>query len=91
MASESVATLEDGREVNISVEEDGGFISSITLEGPNFVLPEDQKPQLEKSLIYVQLNPVALYTRIRFFMLKNQVTFDGIDCNTLAEAISKAS
>lgn len=88
---ETTATLEDGRELNISLEQDGGFINSIKIEGPDFVVPVDQREQLEKALKYVQLNPVALYTRIRFFMLKNQVTFEGIDCNTLAEAISKAS
>ncbi|MFP4424692.1 MAG: hypothetical protein ACLFP2_05710 [Candidatus Woesearchaeota archaeon] len=87
----TTAILEDGRELNISIEQDGGFISSITIEGPDFVVPVEQREQLAKALKYVQLNPVALYTRIRFFMLKNQVTFEGIDCNTLAEAISNAS
>lgn len=81
--------LSDGRQIKITVEQEDGFIRSITIDGPVFMQPDNAIELLQMSLKWVQINPVALYTRIRFFMLKNKVIIQGIDCTKLADAICK--
>ncbi len=91
MKCENTIHLSNGKELKIYLEHEGGFINDIKLEGPNFIQPEGAQKELEESLKWVQLNSVALYTRIRFFMLKKKIVMQGIDCNQLAVAICKCN
>ena len=84
-------TLDDGRKIRVLLEHEGGFIKDIRFEGPEFIKPEGLVNKLTDSLRWVQLNPVALYTRIRFFQLKNSAEIEGTDSNRLAEAICGCS
>jgi hypothetical protein len=82
--------LANGEKVKINLKEDDGFISEISFDNGNFLEPNNYKEQLEEHLKWVQINQVALFTRLRFFQLKNKVEFNGIDINKLAAEISKA-
>lgn len=81
--------LNNGSQINIEVEQDEGFIKEIKIDNSSIISPEDYFPQFIEALKWVQINPVALYTRIRFFTLKNNVELVGVDANNLAQAISR--
>jgi hypothetical protein len=86
--SQNIFPLNEGKELKIEVEHEGGFISAITFQGEINTTPPDALTQLATQLKWVQLNPVAVYTRMRFFMLKNKVDIPGIDLNELSKAIA---
>jgi hypothetical protein len=81
-------SLNEGKELKIEVEHEGGFISAIAFKGELATNPPDALVKLALQLKWVQLNPVAIYTRMRFFMLKNKVEIPGIDLNELSKAIA---
>ena len=91
MGSENIVKLDTGEEIKIQVQDEGGFIKEIQIEGGDLLEPADELPNLLESLQWVQLNPVALYTRIRFFTLKHSASLKGIDEDSLAQAIYKGN
>jgi hypothetical protein len=81
--------ISDGNIIKVEVEHEGGFITSIVLEGNLNTDPPDALKQLESQLKWVQLNSVAIYTRIRFFMLKYKINIPGIDLNDFSKKITE--
>lgn len=91
MESGNIVKLDTGEEISIQVQKEGGFIKEISIDGGSFLEPQEQIPDLLESLRWVQFNPVALYTRIRFFTLKHNASLKGIDEDSLAQAIYKGN
>ena len=91
MMAGNTVKLNDGSKVQISVEQENGFIKDLTIEGGQFLPSEGMKQEFIEALRWVHLNQVALYTRIRFFMLKNRSQLQGIDEEGLADAICNSA
>lgn len=85
---QNVLYLDEGKKVNITVESEDGFIKDLKLDGEIFCSPEKSLEDIQKYLKWTHLTPVAVYTRLRFFMLKNKVNMQ-VDCQKLADAIAE--
>lgn len=91
MKAANEVELDNGKKLRIEIDHENGFLNSVKLEGEGWIEPVDHQAQLEDALKFVQLNKVALYTKIHFFLLKNSSNFNGIDSRGLADAIVQCS
>jgi hypothetical protein len=88
MKGMNVIQLQEGGQVKITVDHDEGFINDIFIDGDLHVEPADALKQIEEHLKCSHLTTVAIYTRLRFFMLKNKVQLVNLDVHDLAEGIA---
>ncbi len=81
--------LTNGEKVTFKIDEHEGYIASLAIDGYDFTRPKGNLNKIINSIKWAQLNKIAIYTRLRFMMLKEGIEFEGIDCERLSENLVK--
>lgn len=86
----AIFKVPNGKLLKISLEESGGKISAIRINGDFFAYPEENIKKLEEYLIGADAEKQALAARAGEFESKFKTAFFGIDSASLIEAILSA-
>lgn len=86
----AILKVPNGKLLRISLEESGGKISIIKINGDFFAYPEENIKKMEDYLIGASLEQNALASRTSEFELKFKTAFFGVNFESLIQAILSA-
>ncbi len=87
----TVYKVPNGKLLKISLSDEGGKISKLTITGDFFMYPEESLVELEKALFGAKIEEKNLQEIIEDFMTRTHSTFYGLDAQSLAQTIVSAS